>query len=87
MATQYPNVVAWKLRDWLPLVSSTRSAYDQWPPEIRPHTVLVGRYRLVVESPQDWLARMAAREVEQKRKRRGRRLKFQAAAEAEARSC
>jgi len=70
-------VVAWPLDQWLASTSSARSSYYEWDPETRPKTVRVGRRRLVVESPSDWLRRMALLEASRKqlagRKRRARR--------------
>lgn len=30
------------------------------PPELRPHSVLIGRVRIITESPADWLQRVAS---------------------------
>lgn len=65
---------AWHLSPWLATVNASRSTFYSWPEDIKPHTVLVGRHRLIVETPEAWLQRMAEREAAQKKPKRQRRI-------------
>ena len=55
------EIKAWKLGPWLRSVNAARSSFYSWSEDVRPRTVPVGRNLLVVESPEAWLSRMAAR--------------------------
>ena len=45
---------------WCQSASISRAKLYQLPPELQPHSVKLGRRRIIVESPREYLARIAA---------------------------
>lgn len=54
--------VGWAIPDWCAAVSISRSALYTMSPEIAPRSISLGRRRIIVESPGDWLRRIAERD-------------------------
>ena len=48
------------IREWCPAVGMGRSTFYVLPLELRPKTVKLGKKHLVIESPRDYLDRIAA---------------------------
>ena len=55
-----PERAGWDAATWCPAPDISRALYYRLPPEQQPHSVKVGKRRIIRESPSDWLARMAA---------------------------
>ena len=51
----------WRPAEWFPAIGISRSAYYALPAERRPKAVKFGTAKVIVESPRDYLARIAAR--------------------------
>lgn len=52
--------VAWRLSSWLALVGLPRSSFYALAPQFKPKTLVIGGRVYVVESPAQFLARIAA---------------------------
>jgi hypothetical protein len=52
--------VAWKLAEWCPAAKISQSQVRKFPPELQPESVRIGKSRIIVESPQDWLRRVGS---------------------------
>jgi hypothetical protein len=59
-AERAPERAGWLLVPWCADASIGRATYYKLPPKLQPHSVKVGKRRIIRESPADWLARMAA---------------------------
>ncbi len=55
-----PTKAGMKLREWLKVVSFSRSKYYTLPDHLRPHSVDIEGMRIITELPAAWLERMAA---------------------------
>lgn len=53
-----PDRAGWRISDWLRAAGVSRSLLYSLPPERAPRSVKLGRSRIIVESPADWLARV-----------------------------
>lgn len=51
--------VAWKFNTYADLIDKSRSWLYALPPELQPHSMKIGRNRLIDEPPQDFLVRLA----------------------------
>lgn len=49
----------WRIPKWLEAVSMSRSKYYDLPTEQRPATVKLGKVQIIIESPTDYVRRMA----------------------------
>jgi hypothetical protein len=45
---------------WAKQVNLCRATVYQLEPQCQPHSITVGRRRIIIEPPADWLARMAS---------------------------
>lgn len=50
----------WQLDEWLPAVSISRAKFYSMPATMRPKSVHLGTRRIIVESPKEYLGRIAA---------------------------
>ena len=64
MEPQSPSKAGYKLNEWLSQVGFGRSTFYQLPADLKPRTIKVGASTVVIEQPADYLARLAARQVE-----------------------
>ena len=63
-ATAVTPPAGFRLNDWLRLVGYGRSTYYSLPPELKPASVKIGAAVVIIEAPVDYLARLAARQIE-----------------------
>jgi len=64
MSKQDGNTVAdragWDAATWCPAADISRALLYKLPATLRPHSVKIGKRRIIRESPAAWLARVAA---------------------------
>ena len=56
--------VGWRLNVWCRMVGINENLFYRLTPDIAPPSAKVGRARIVIESPQDWLQRVARQQAE-----------------------
>ncbi len=47
------------VEDFARVAGSSRAAIYRLPPEMQPHSVKLGRRRIITEAPREWLQRIA----------------------------
>ncbi|MEO8753009.1 MAG: hypothetical protein ABI624_10050 [Casimicrobiaceae bacterium] len=55
-----PTQAGWKMSEFCPLVRLSKAKIHQLSADMQPRSVRIGRSRIIVESPAEWLARMAS---------------------------
>jgi len=57
------EAVAWKFGSFARTIDKSRSWLYALPPNLQPQSIKFGRNRLIVESPQDFLRRLAGHQA------------------------
>jgi hypothetical protein len=57
---QVISPAAYHVKDWCKAVGLSRATYYNLPPHLQPQSVRIGGRRLVIESPHDYLQRVAS---------------------------
>jgi hypothetical protein len=53
--------VGWRVAEFARAIRISRAGFYLLPPEHRPRAVKIGKRHIIIESPADWLRRMADR--------------------------
>ncbi|MGC2517862.1 MAG: hypothetical protein WA373_01965 [Burkholderiales bacterium] len=48
----------WRVKEWVKVVRISPAGFYLLPPEYRPRAVLIGKRRIILEAPAEWLTRM-----------------------------
>jgi hypothetical protein len=55
---RHPQQVAWKVPEFCPLAKVSQRQLYNFPPDLQPKSVWIGKARIIIEPPDVWLARV-----------------------------